>query len=45
MATTFMKQAHGILRDAEVKVCELIPKALLIQLWVSKAGLEISVCS
>jgi hypothetical protein len=28
MATTFMKQAHGILRDAEVKLCELIPKAL-----------------
>ena len=28
MATTFMKQAHSILRDAEVKLCELIPKAL-----------------
>ena len=28
MATTFMKQAFGILRDAEVKLCELIPKAL-----------------
>jgi hypothetical protein len=28
MATTFMKQAHGILRDAEVRLCELIPKAL-----------------
>jgi hypothetical protein len=28
MAATFMKQAHGILRDAEVKLCELIPKAL-----------------
>jgi hypothetical protein len=28
MATYFMKQAHGILRDAEVKLCELIPKAL-----------------
>jgi len=28
MATTFMKQALAILRDAEVKVCELIPKAL-----------------
>jgi len=28
MATTFMKQAHGILRDAEVKLCGLIPKAL-----------------
>ena len=28
MATTFTKQAHGILRDAEVKICELIPKAL-----------------
>jgi hypothetical protein len=23
-----MKQAHGILRDAEVRLCELIPKAL-----------------
>jgi hypothetical protein len=28
MATTFMKQALGILRDAEVKLCGLIPKAL-----------------
>jgi hypothetical protein len=28
MGTTFMKQAYGILRDAEVKLCELIPKAL-----------------
>jgi hypothetical protein len=28
MATAFMKQAHGILRDAEVRLCELIPKAL-----------------
>jgi len=28
MPTTFMKQAHGILRDAEVRLCELIPRAL-----------------
>ena len=28
MATTFMKQAHGILRDAEARICELIPKAI-----------------
>ena len=28
MATAFMKQALGILRDAEVRLCELIPKAL-----------------
>ena len=28
MATAFMKQALGILRDAEVKLCGLIPKAL-----------------
>ena len=28
MATALMKQAHGILCDAEVKLCELIPKAL-----------------
>jgi len=28
MVTSFMRQAHGILRDAEVKLCELIPKAL-----------------
>jgi hypothetical protein len=28
MATTFMKQAVGILREAEVKLCGLIPKAL-----------------
>jgi len=28
MVTSFMRQALGILRDAEVKLCELIPKAL-----------------
>jgi hypothetical protein len=28
MATTFTRQALGILRDAEVRLCELIPKAL-----------------
>ena len=28
MATAFMKQALGILREAEVKLCGLIPKAL-----------------
>ena len=28
MAAALMKQAHGILRDAEVRLCELIPKAL-----------------
>jgi hypothetical protein len=28
MATTFMKQAHGILREAEARICELIPKAI-----------------
>ena len=28
MATAFMKQAQGILRNAEVRLCELVPKAL-----------------
>jgi hypothetical protein len=28
VATTFFKQAQAILRDAEVRLCELIPKAL-----------------
>ena len=28
MATGLMKRAHDILRDAEVRLCELIPKAL-----------------